>query len=760
MRKILLIIFIVLSRTSFSQNLEVRAILGQTGDTIEVYFSQKIKTIANSTEFKLNLDSLDIHAPDICFINLNMFVKTTESQVYIQQKFLYPLVLSWDTVLQGRVISYEVLDASVIRVDSLEPLIKNINNLKANLNLFPNCLNNNNLRQLHKSYYWLLSYNQNNHQYNQINNWIAQKLTDIAEILLEKDCPQAALALLQRSKEIATNYTRANILLANFYFKNGQYLQSYKLLKSCYQNISNDNIYEIHNLAKKLIIKLSELSSQNSNQKKAYYFISYADTLRTLFTLNQIELDSQLAELTENYFEQEYDSSANAIEQEDLDKNLGQFKKLILFYIKHKNYLNDSIYKIKLRNLLNQLLENIDLYVNTNNYNKAIKALNELFNFCRLECNQADRDIFNQLLHKLFKAQVAYTKYLIEHDSLQAAKEELRNVVETSKRIGIDTINTKTQIYNLNLEYLRHSQDKINFYLINHSYDSAFIFTCTLDDNSHKIFSSSQLDSLRKVIVKQQVNYILDTMTTPTSFSLLDRLFLRYNLQKDSILTQKFYTKLDKLADKKCVLVQKQFFYIFSLADSLVNKHLYLYARDTLEKFSKISANCNIDLDTIQKYIIHYRHPIVYQKCLDSFYVMVKNANWQAAWDKLFCSSEYYKAHRLYKYNVQRPDLYDIIVEQDINFVLFATKKLIGQDSLEISLKLLDFLRQNKIKASQVKDLQLRLGYRLALRDFLLHPDKKKYILLHQRIKKHRFWYRFLLKSYFLQQKKMRYFKI
>ena len=109
---------------------------------------------------------------------------------------------------------------------------------------------------------------------------------------------------------------------------------------------------------------------------------------------------------------------------------------------------------------------------------------------------------------------------------------------------------------------------------------------------------------------------------------------------------------------------------------------------------------------------------------------------------------------------MQAPDLFSLITQQDVNFVLYANKRLINADSLELALNLLEFLRTKHIKASQVKELQTELGYRLALRDFLLHPTERRLIYKRQQIKKNRYWYRFLLKAYFRQQKKMRYFRI
>ncbi len=748
---------IFLSPLAYSQAIEAN-ILDSNGQKVVVFLSPEIKYLRNSSYFAIKIDSFSDPAlsQQIWNVKILLHIKTNVNEFYVRKKLLYPINNQWDTTFSKKLIGYEIQYVQLQRSKQLSELIEQLKFIDSLMGVFPDCYNQQALSQLHTMFTRIISSSIGCKGSNQVYMWLSDQLAALGVEFINKDCPNAGLELLYNSLMFNSSNTYANYELAKLYFSGKDFFKSYEHLKLASQKICAKYYDSVIDLSRLLSKKFIDLGEKTQVLEQSYRYFCMADTLRSLYTLDLQGFDEKFKQLIKHYFDFRTTKLLQLSQFLDLDSLFSQFVDLTYFFKNYEQYLDNEDIK-RLNELFNLVLNRINSSIEQGNYASGLKYLRFMSKIDKLLTKNSHLD---KLKHSQYHGHILYANYLLQNDSLTRAKQQLKLA---ENLFMDDNFSTDSVVAGL---ALKQSNDltRLELTIINHyaekkQYDSALCVLNSLQTAEFNILDDKKLDSLKRQILFEWADFMLDTLQHKTGLNKIEKFILRYHLTNNQRIWNKYQYKLKILFASNCQRQHLKFFKTFEKIDSLLQKRQFLAAKDTMELYLANAHQCLINTDTIQKFIRYYRYPIIYQNLIDAYDDYLKNHDYELAYSTLKGIEQYFYQNRLDKYGFSRPDLYKMINKHDTAFLRFAIHSLILDDSLTLSLKLLEIFHTKHIASSLVKNLQAELGYKLALYDFLLSPHQKPWHSLKTHLPKPDFWYLPLIRAYFKQRKKMRSFK-
>ncbi len=751
MRPVYVLIFLALSTSVLAQQREIEFLYDST--RVKVFFSPHINTSLNSSRFTLTMDSIggqsDFYAWDVDF---DVFLKLQDTVASSSCKFVYPVYVEWDTIVQGKILSYSVEPVSIKPADSLISLVRDLNNLHQILE--DSLINSDSaLAKVREIYTRICSLKKSSYNWSLYKKWISTSLTDIALDLKKYDSPGSYVRILREAMLINPDDPRPALLLSDFYADNKQYEEAYYFLKICAKNVSAYDYSLAAQTARTVFKFFVNSAHQSKDRHAACRYISYADTLRTLYGIQDQGFDSLYAYITLQTARDLQKHIDSAINEYDMNRALDLLEKYLDFAYRHKARQYDDTVSSMLDEFVQHLL---DWQSHTSNYRKTNDLLYRFIGLCEKYTLCQKRNLDDKLKQLYYDNFVLWAQLYGKNNDPFLARRILDSAEQWRSKNYLDTsFAWKKLSADLDSQILAVRIDSVKQLVASGQLSPAFRLVKSLEARQNNDTVDSLYQSVLRMWILQEIK---QAGSGNKDILQLDRQILRYGLHYDSLVLSA-YGKFIMPADSSCRMAHLSFFRLFVYADSLLEQKQFLKLRDTLESFVRNSGGCKIDADTIDGLIAKYNDAVIYQLKLDSFYLLLNGGDYPAAYGKIIQAVEYYGHKQIGQYGLPSPDLAKIIGGSRPDFIEYAAQRLIQTDSITLAYNLLDTLRLKGTPPDKVKHLQAALGYRLALRDFTLHPYDSVLRSAEKYIAPEPLWYRYLFVSYIKQRRKMKVFR-
>ncbi len=766
MRTLLSVISLLAVLNVYSQTIELDFPVDSTRE-IRTFFTPYFKTTYNSTRFFITLDSVQSYREDYVWdVSFIIHIKTDLNEIYSRHSFLFPISNSWDTILQGKVITYDIQPLAIKPSDTLVAIVRQVESLTRSVESFPQCKSDSELQQVNEAFRRLGELGRDSVSWGKLRQWLAKRYVALGRLLLEKDCAEAAVLMFDKALEMNRLNSDAALFLADFYIKSGQFDLAYDYLNQSITATYAATYGIAGQLAADVFDFYLEKAKSTGDLNRAMLYAGYADTLTSQFGVDRKDLDTVIFRLVEDYFNRL--NTFKPVTDKGDDSLLRGFLTLFEFCHKYGELEFAGYFGEKVCALGQRVMSSLNSLAERGRYPVATYYAHKILKLCSSEHNRFKETpdicslcgLDSKVAAFLYKTSLERAKRLIDSGQVYPAAVLLDSLKILGHRYNLDTSVWSTlknrveqRIFDVRLDSVYSLSDS-GFYVLALSGvrdlqagDSAGTFS----------------DTLRKVydrVVRSMIEENLKSVRSSGDLPKLDWLLLKYGMYDDPQIKAKYDTLLRRYLTNECAELHYGFFRVFRVADTLVKRKKFLDARDSMEYFAKKAAHCSINLDTIERFIVFYRKPILYQKLTDTFYFRLAMGDYDKAFKTLLRLGEFYYSQNIAAYGIEPPDFYTKITNQDPAFVKYCARGFVHYDSLDLALKLLEFLRTNNIKAADTRQIQELLGYKLALRDFSLSPYQKPLEKLSSYIKSGRMWYRYLTVAYIKQRRKMKVFKL
>ena len=217
--------------------------------------------------------------------------------------------------------------------------------------------------------------------------------------------------------------------------------------------------------------------------------------------------------------------------------------------------------------------------------------------------------------------------------------------------------------------------------------------------------------------------------------------------------------KTKNILGDSCYLLRKKTDKSLEHILRLIDQKKYVEAEENLFNLKKTIENntcCIHDFYMVKlEDSIHY--PALYLKTVEKIYDLYRANEYDSALKSILYADKLYRKYNLSSYELDSLDVLNAIESLGNDFVIFSVEYFASKDDVESALTLLEYLRNQRTGARKTKEEQKFLGYRMALLDYTLNPSGNMRKDLRKK-NLNRKWYRFTIRSYIRQRKKMKSF--
>ncbi len=596
----------------------------------------------------------------------------------------------------------------------------------------------------------------------------SNSFVQIATLLLEWDSPEEALLFLNQAKRFDPNNSQAILVKSGFYISEQDYDQAYHCLVKVYPNISSNQYSKAVRLSGKICEVYDRWIKRFYAQgliDLAFVYATRLDTLLMLYPQGNREYNSlmdsvlikkqnrYLSHIEALYEKGQYDSALDYIQlithlmsnyswymdSVDLQRQKTRIQRII------KGFVNEGVDKVDIATLIN-VLDNFS-------------ALCEIFSdqTCPLILDSLRTHIYRVNLDILIQR----LENTVREKNLSMVLEKIAGI---EKFIDKYNIQETQRFYHLRDSLLRllvtEEIKKIQSYISTHQYSLAKEQLINLQSNNYlKRLLPDTLSRLSYRIERAYILHLLSVDSLDASrITDVERLILKHNMSNDSLIMKELHNCLARIS-KNCVRVHALFFRVLKQVHTLIMSRNFLQADQKLaEILRKNNELCPLPVDTVVELLNKISPLVTYRLLYNDVSEAYKDHDYERCFDGLMAITHFYRSRQLQKFGLEKPDLYQMIISFNGKCVQTALWRFIEMDSLNIAMKLMRFLHNHGVRARYTKELQQALGYRLALRDFSLHPYESRFKAVRRYMGSDNWWFRFLLGSYFRQRSKMRAF--
>lgn len=394
----------------------------------------------------------------------------------------------------------------------------------------------------------------------------------------------------------------------------------------------------------------------------------------------------------------------------------------------------------------------MDAYVNlgksentSKNYETALRYFENASKLCNssefIECSYdltygistAKKGIYDKLISKATERNRLNDPYNAEKYMKEAEEYQKANS-EIISSFGTDTIKGKIK-YQLYKEYIIYGEQSIGYRNYEYAFDQ--LKKAKKLELDYVFQRNPKLDSLLSIAAKPVIISNLKTGRLKAWGSDIEasrRIYNQaiedqktYNIQKDAEINAAMNELKDKIFDQECISVQVDCDNNYRKAIQNANMLDYITADFYLEKAITIAEenkSCQVILTSVESIKSKYSPAVAYQKLLKETSEILLTNNFSETVLKFEKAEKYYDDLNIKEYKLAKPSLLQFVLAQNNNkFSAWCADYFIEKSELNNSLTLLKTLKKNNYPIEDSRNLQEKLGKKLATLDKTINPN-------------------------------------